>query len=267
MSKDRFEFGKNWAQFLEWLDDERIENAEQSLRDWLGVETLQGKTFLDVGSGSGLFSLAARKLGASVSSFDYDVNSVKCTRILRKKYDDPKDPDWKVERGDALDSGYLSKYPEQDIVYSWGVLHHTGDMYRALGNMVPLVKDGGNLMIAIYNDQGVYTRMWKWVKKTYNSMPEAARPLLMVPVFIRMWGPPTIKDFLRLKPFATWKARKEERGMSAMVDFYDWIGGWPFETAKPEEILDFYRKRGFTLEKLYTCGNGKGCNQFLFKKG
>ena len=73
---ERFEFGKNWSQFLSHLNDSRIAEAEQSLRNMLEVDDLCGKRFLDIGSGSGLFSLAARRLGASVYSFDYDPRSV-----------------------------------------------------------------------------------------------------------------------------------------------------------------------------------------------
>ena len=79
-SGERFEFGKNWLAFLETLDDERIRVAEESLKEMLMVKDLNGKTFIDVGNGSGLFSLAARKLGAKVFSFDYDDNSFECVK-------------------------------------------------------------------------------------------------------------------------------------------------------------------------------------------
>ena len=65
---ERFEFGKNWTAFLEVLDDRRIEEAKASLREMLEVENLEGKSFVDIGSGSGLFSLAARAMGASVTN-------------------------------------------------------------------------------------------------------------------------------------------------------------------------------------------------------
>ena len=83
---ERFEFGKNWGRFLAVLNDERISEAEASLKSMLKVEGLTGKSFLDIGSGSGLFSLAARRLGARVHSFDYDPQSVACTAELKRRY-------------------------------------------------------------------------------------------------------------------------------------------------------------------------------------
>ena len=118
-SGERFEFGKNWSAFLAVLDDERIAKAEESLREMLEVESLEGKTFLDIGSGSGLFSLAARRLGATVHSFDFDSNSFACTQELRKRYF-PNDANWRVEQGSALDADYVASLGKFDIVYSWG---------------------------------------------------------------------------------------------------------------------------------------------------
>lgn len=124
---ERFEFGKNWSRFLELLNEERILKAEQSLREMLEVENLEGKTFLDIGSGSGLFSLAARRLGAKVYSFDFDTNSFECTTELRRRFFE-NDENWKVEQGSALEREYVESLGKFDIVYSWGVLHHTGSM-------------------------------------------------------------------------------------------------------------------------------------------
>lgn len=132
--RQRFEFGKNWTQFLTLLDESRIAEAEKSLRQMLEVESLAGKRFLDIGSGSGLFSLAAKRLGASVHSFDYDPQSVACTSELKRRYF-PNDPDWVVEEGSALDAAYVQSLGKFDIVYSWGVLHHTGQMWQALESL------------------------------------------------------------------------------------------------------------------------------------
>src|SRR3954451_21086925 len=139
---ERFEFGKNWQAFLDVLDDERIADAERSLQQMLGVDSLSGRSFLDAGSGSGLFSLAARRLGAEpVCSFDFDPSSVACTRELRRRFL-PDDPSWTIEQGSILDERYVAGLGRWDVVYSWGVLHHTGGMWKALNLAHATVAEG-----------------------------------------------------------------------------------------------------------------------------
>src|SRR5215210_846240 len=182
----------------------------------LEVESLEGQSFLDIGSGSGLFSLAARRLGASVHSLDYDPRSVACTRELRRRYF-PEDPEWKVEEGSALDADYIRSLGLFDVVYSWGVLHHTGDMWQALENAQLPVKPGGRLFVAIYNDTGTQAARWKWIKKTYNRLPRPLRPpfaaLAIAPDEIK----PAVRALLRGRPgeyVRRWTGYDKNRGMS-----------------------------------------------------
>jgi 2-polyprenyl-6-hydroxyphenyl methylase/3-demethylubiquinone-9 3-methyltransferase len=218
--------------------------------------------FLDVGSGSGLFSLAARKMGAMVHSFDFDPQSVACTQELKKRYF-VDDDQWVVEQGSVLNLEYLESLGQWDVVYSWGVLHHTGEMWQALKNVAPLVKANGYLYIAIYNDQGGASRRWAWVKKTYNRY-EWSRPILLSVGLLRTWGPTTLRDLTALKPFRTWRNYTAERGMSPWTDLVDWVGGWPFEVATPEAIFRFYRDRGFRLQNLFS-RQGIGCNEYVLR--
>ena len=263
----RFAFGRNWQRFLRQVDGERIALAEQSLQRLLDCESLADRTFLDIGCGSGLFSLAARRLGASVRSFDYDEQSVACCEELKRRYL-PGDSAWTIEQGSVLDDNYLATLPAFDVVYSWGVLHHTGDMWQAMANVDRLVERSGMLSIAIYNDQGGATRRWKAVKRLYNAAPPLRLPIVLG---IGAWS--ELKQMLirlvRLKnplPFADWAELIRQRGMSPWHDLVDWVGGYPFEAARPEEVFGFWRNRGYELRVVTTQGAGHGCNEFTFEK-
>ena len=264
----RFEFGKNWTRFLSKLNDDRIVAACKSLQTKLETDSLAGRTFLDVGSGSGLFSLAARRLGARVHSFDYDPQSVNCTLELRRRYFHDS-PDWTVGQGSALDQKYLSSLGQFDVVYSWGVLHHTGDMWSALANVAPLVGSRGQLFLAIYNDMGSRSQRWLAIKRTYNTLPlSLQRPfacLAMIPSEFRV-AAAAVAHLRFLEYLKSWSRVDPTRGMNKWNDIVDWVGGYPYEYAAPEDIFGFYRARGFELTNLRCKGVGLGCNEFVFRR-
>lgn len=262
----RFEFGANWARFLERLDGERIRAAEASLAGLLGLDSLAGRSFLDAGSGSGLFSLAARRLGARVTSFDFDPSSVACTRHLRQSFH-PDDPDWTVLEGSVLDAEFLGGLPAFDIVYSWGVLHHTGSMWPAVDAASARVAPGGLFALALYNTQPLFTPVWKRVKRLYCALPAPGKLLLA-----GGWAGFSVVRGLGVdlltgrNPLARYRTGGSPRGMDFWRDVVDWVGGHPFETARPEEVLAFLRPRGFELVNLRTVGGRLGCNEFVFAR-
>ena len=254
-SCERFAFGDNWAKFLKALDEQRINHAVDSLKSMLEVENLNAKSFLDIGSGSGLFSLAAKRLGAKVFSFDYDPRSVACTKELKNRYF-YNDKDWTIESGSVLDTEYLSRLGKFDIVYSWGVLHHTGNMWAALKNVQVNVAKNGKLLIALYNHQPFASNYWWFVKKMYNKY-SISRPLF---IFIHSLYP-TLPSLL-LKAIQN---RKCPRGMNVWYDLIDWLGGYPFEVSTPQQIFEYYKSYGYYLIKLKTVGGRLGCNEYVFQ--
>jgi 2-polyprenyl-3-methyl-5-hydroxy-6-metoxy-1,4-benzoquinol methylase len=265
---ERFSFGKNWRHFLATLNEDRIASALNSLQQMLEVQDLNGRTFLDIGSGSGLFSLAARRLGAVVHSVDYDPESVACTAELKNRYY-REDAGWVVEEGSILDDELVSQLPRSDVVYSWGVLHHTGKMRDALENVASLVAPEGQLFIAIYNDCGSKSERWHAIKKVYNRLPRFFR----VPYTLMVSFPSEFKlaarAVLHRRPseyIRSWTHYTQQRGMSHWYDIVDWVGGYPYEYASPEEIFDFFRARGFVLIRLKCGGVGLGCNEFVFRR-
>jgi len=263
-TKATFSFGKNWQNYLKHaFNAQRLNEAQKSLIQFIGTDDFKGKTFIDIGCGTGMFSLAAYKLGASqVISVDIDPFSIHCTKLLHARAKKPTS--WKIIHGSILDKKLIAALPSADIVYSWGVLHHTGKMWEALDAVTTLVKKDGYLYIAIYNKlDGLFgSRFWLSLKKKYNAAPKIGKKIIEFAFISAFFA----WNFLTLQnPFKKIKNYKSKRGMSWYYDVIDGLGGYPYEFASVEEIFHFYKKRNFELLNIKTT-NGIENNEFLFRK-
>jgi 2-polyprenyl-6-hydroxyphenyl methylase/3-demethylubiquinone-9 3-methyltransferase len=264
-SGQRFQFGTNWKTYAPLINSERINIAEKSLSEFLG--DISGKTFLDIGSGSGLSSLAARNLNARVCAFDYDENSVECTMEVKKTYY-PNDPDWKILQGSILDEDFLNTLGQFDIVYSWGVLHHTGDMWNAIYNAMKLTKKDGLFFIAIYNKQKWKSYFWWHVKYIFNKLPNFMKKAYALILGFAFQMLNIIKYTVMLKPQVAIKpllTYANNRGMSIKHDIIDWIGGFPYEYATIDELNTFFKRHNFIKVKEVKT-QSLGCNQIVYKR-
>ncbi|TSC91502.1 MAG: methyltransferase family protein [Parcubacteria group bacterium Licking1014_17] len=260
-----FSFGKNWKNFLQTLNEERINTAKKSLVDFLRLENLNGKTFLDIGSGSGLFSLVAKKLGAQkIVSIDVDPFSVACTKYLCEQAG--KDSNWLIYENSVLNEEFMGGLGKFDVVYAWGSLHHTGNMWQAIERAAQHVKGGGLFQLAIYNrvDERWGSKFWLNLKKRYNNSPIIIKCLIEIGYMSKLIAYYIIRG---RNPIGVVKDFKRKRGMSWRHDIIDWLGGYPYEFATVEEIFLFMKKKfpDFKLENIKTT-NGLGNNQFLFKR-
>jgi 2-polyprenyl-3-methyl-5-hydroxy-6-metoxy-1,4-benzoquinol methylase len=263
--KITFSFGKNWQNFLKSLDEDRFKNAELSLTEFLGLKDLKKQSFLDIGCGSGLFSRAAFNLGANkIVSFDVDPFSVKCCKYLHNKANGPKN--WKIHEGSILNNNFTSKLGKFDIVYAWGVLHHTNKMWDAIKNSAKLVNKNGYYYIAIYNRvEGIRgSNFWSRVKRLYNTSPAIGKYAFEMIYILACF----VVNLMKLRnPIKKIKNYKSGRGMDWRTDITDWLGGYPYEFATVEEIFNFMKTyfSNFNLVNIKTT-NGLGNNWYLFKK-
>jgi len=256
--KITFSFGKNWQSYLTRISESQIKDSIQDIIEWVKKENIVGKKILDIGSGSGIHSLAFYKLGVKeVVSFDLDSASVEATRSLWIKTGKPSC--WKIFKGSILDKEFLENLDQYDMVYSWGVLHHTGKIWEAIKNAAILVKDSGFFLISIYVKGPNYIKHLQ-LKKKYNNSSFIGKKLMEIAMILeRMYN--------RIKHHQNplkWNEQKK-RGMDTYHDIVDWLGGLPYEVASTSEVISFCKKLGFNLIRLKEATEG-GCNVYLFQK-
>lgn len=262
-AESHFEFGENWMDFVGVVNESHKLNAVAELRRLFPDDELRGGTFLDIGCGSGLHSLASARLGvAAVYATDIDPNSIAAARRVLAEIDG-KIP-WTAETVSVFDlpAGQF------DVVYSWGVLHHTGDMWRAVHAATAQVKLGGLFAIALYRKTR-FCRMWRVEKALYTKAPEWLRaPWRWTYTFLFLLALAVGRG---RNPFAYIREYQKSRGMSFYHDIHDWLGGHPYESAAPAEIRAFMKERGFSEVRSFTKGPslglfGSGCDEFVFRR-
>jgi SAM-dependent methyltransferase len=258
----RFGFGKNWAAFIDKnFSDEVVDQSQRRLAEFLRLDSLAGKTFLDIGCGSGLHSLAAHRLGAErIVSFDYDPDSVATTERLRRHAGEPGN--WQVMQGSVLDRTFMEARDKADIVYSWGVLHHTGDMWTAIRNAALPLKEDGVFFIALYSADAHVdppAEYWLDIKRRYNSCSTLGRRIMEGSYLWRFHILPALRSGQN-----PWRLLREKRyrGMEFWTDLRDWLGGYPMEFAGFGETRDFcQRELGLDLVNSST---GEANTEYLF---
>lgn len=276
-SSKNFEFGKNWSEYIEkYFSSEKIELSKSHLLDFLKLDSLEGLTFLDIGCGSGLHSLAAFKAGASkIVSFDYDPDSVHTAKKLRAWVGSPSN--WEILQGSVLDKEFMAQILPVDVVYSWGVLHHTGDMWTAIRNSrIPLNKNGV-MYIALYSFTGYLSgsisgyptpQEWLEIKQKYNNSNFLGKKMMELEQVWRAsecWRADSIKDFFSktMTHYKKIRSYPTRRGMNYWTDMKDWLGGWPMDFVEELQCMDFCKEQlGLDILRIKT---GEGNTEFLFR--
>ena len=262
----QFAFGENWQSFLRTVDDSSIAKAEEGLRRLFPSDEICGSRFLDLGSGSGLSALAACRLGAAhVEAIDADPNSVAATRALLSKF--APGGNWSVRYEDILrpSEGQSQSY---DIVYSWGVLHHTGAMCRALDRAASLVAPRGCLAVALYRRTPLCP-LWRLEKRCYARCGPAFQRA-MRGGYKAVFGAGLVVT--GRSPARYIAAYKSARGMDWHHDVHDWLGGYPYESTDPATVLTYLRELGFVPLRVFERPAaafglfGSHCDEYVFRR-
>ncbi len=250
-SRISFSFGRNWQKYLDAMPEAAVEKTIAYVREWLG--DLKGLTFLDIGSGSGLTGMAAHRLGAQVRTFDADPASVAATERLAAGA-------WENGPGSILDDAFVASLGMFDVVSSWGVLHHTGDVWKAIDNAASLVRPGGRLWLALYTRTYAEGRSLR-TKRLYNRAPDVLKQ-----VWRGAYGAAKLGKAVLRRDFRPMRRYQDERGMNWWRDTEDWLGGLPYQPVGPGEVLARLRPAGFELERLQDAlGEGR-TDVYLFRR-
>lgn len=255
----RFNFGKNWQSYSRIaLTTQRIEAARVDFARLFSIVDLKGKTFLDIGFGQGLSICLAAEAGTRARGIDIDADNLEAARLTQAHFALPSPPVLTI--GSILDPQLVAELGGEggfDVVHSWGVLHHTGDMALAIQHAAQLTKQNGHLVLAIYRSHWS-SPLWHAIKWLYNLSPGFIRQLLIA---VNYWVIYLAKLLVtRQNPL------NKERGMDFYHDVVDWVGGYPYEHASEHGLTQHMASLGFTRIDFIPAKVPTGCHQFVFHK-
>lgn len=259
--KHSYDFGRNWRSYTQIIDDRAIDGAKIGLSRLAPSEIIEGARFLDIGCGSGIHAVAATMLGADVTAIDRDEQAVRTARALFAHYG--------LVGNVSRRSVFEIELGRFDIVYAWGSLHHTGDLWRALDRACSHVGPGGLLIVAVY-DHTPLCRAWQIEKRMYSRLPPWARALPRA-----LFGSALLARLAlssKRSPREILASYWTKRGMDFWHDVDDWLGGYPYQSATNAEVIRFARARGFRLSDRSSTKRtiglfGAGCCEYVFVQG
>ena len=260
---EAFDFGSNWRHYsARALTTSRVEGAREAFSVLTSGIELKSRSFLDVGFGQGLTALCAADAGAAVYCLDVNPRCAEALELTSQYFLPEAKEKLTLISGSILSAIDVSQLREKsgsgyDVVHSWGVLHHTGDMEKAFANCVGLVKPGGQLIVAIYNRHWS-SPLWGCIKRVYCRLPRIGQKT-MIWLFV-----PVI--YLAKLLVTRRNPLEKERGMDFLVDIVDWVGGYPYEYATVDEVLDLGTKYGLKMLRVAPARVPTGCNEFVFTK-
>jgi SAM-dependent methyltransferase len=264
-SDRHFAFGQNWASYATLVDEARLADAERGLIRLLGPDGLRGRTFLDIGCGSGLHAAAAARLGAAhLLAVDYDPQAVETSRTVLARHAPGTAAEVRQQSVFALHPDADGQF---DIVYSWGVLHHTGAMHDAIRRAAAMVKPGGLFAFSLYRRTplcGAWRREKRWYAAASPRAQAAARRIYVT--LMRLRFALTGRDF---KAYVA--DYHNARGMDFGHDVHDWMGAYPYESITPDEVAVLMRDLGFAPVRSFTEHTpiglfGSGCDEYVYRR-
>lgn len=258
-----FAFGKNWLSYSDLISEAEIDHARKGMLKLVPAEQIAGKSLLDIGCGSGIHALVALELGAArVQGVDLDPNSVAAaTKVLSRS----PHKNWKTDVISVFDLDPV-RHGTFDIVYSWGVLHHTGSMWKAIDHAAAMVAPGGLLVIALYRKTHS-DALWKIEKRIYSAAPGWLQAAIQSGYLLAVRAAYAVRGINFKEHVASYKTK---RGMDFYHDMHDWLGGYPYETASPAEVEAALTHKGFRLDRAFTKPTslgllGAGCDEYVYR--
>jgi ubiquinone/menaquinone biosynthesis C-methylase UbiE len=126
---------------------------------FVDFESLRGKDVLDVGIGSGIATQMFAEAGANVTGVDLTEWAVETTRRRLAAFDLEAD----VQQADAEQLPFADA--KFDLVFSWGVIHHSSDMDRALAELVRVTRPGGKVVLMVYHRRSLFFVVYRGFQK------------------------------------------------------------------------------------------------------